>query len=248
MDDSYPFYSMWISCPIPEICLFQTLTLKLQGQGHGCGQRARSCSQPSFLLICFLFISHQSGQQFLRYSYFEIWPWNIQGQSHELGQRSRSHIIPSIQPTHFVFVSHQSDQPFLRYVVIGWVALTLSCRQANLDKSMPQPRPWVKVMESSSSTFPQTYIFIVSEVAQTVLTWQAKVVAAADVSETKRNHKVTPDRGDLKMWTEGQRDGQHHSKSRLVEAKNISDNIDCSKRNFRVNTVLASGLASNSRR
>ena len=79
------------------------------------GQRSRSYSQPSILLICFLFISHQSDQQFLRYSYFEIRPWNIQGQSHEWGQRTRSHIIPSIQPMHYLFVSHQSDQPFLRY-------------------------------------------------------------------------------------------------------------------------------------
>ena len=111
MDDSHPFRSMSIGHPIPEIRLFQTLTLKLQGQGHGCGQRARSYNQPSILLICFLFISHQSIQQFLRYSYFEIWPWNIQGQGHEWGQRSRSHIIPSIQLMHFLFVSHQLPKP-----------------------------------------------------------------------------------------------------------------------------------------
>ena len=77
--------------------------------------KARWYSQPSILLICFLFISHQSHQQFLRYSYFEIWPWNIQGQGHVWGQRSRSHIIPSIQLMHFLFISHQSDQTFLRY-------------------------------------------------------------------------------------------------------------------------------------
>ena len=40
MDDSHPFCSLSIGCPIPEIKLFQTLTLKLQGQGHVCGQRA----------------------------------------------------------------------------------------------------------------------------------------------------------------------------------------------------------------
>ena len=115
MDDSHPFHSLSIGCPIPEIRLFQTLTLKLQGQGHGCGQRAKSYSQPSILLICFHFISHQSDQQFLRYSYFEIWPWNIQGQGHEWGQRSRSHLILSIQPMYSLFISRQLDQPFLRY-------------------------------------------------------------------------------------------------------------------------------------
>ena len=83
MNDSHPFRSMSIGHPIPEIRLFQTLTLKLQGQGHGCGQRAKSYSQPSILFIGFLFFSHQSDQQLLRYSYFEIWPLNIQGQRHE---------------------------------------------------------------------------------------------------------------------------------------------------------------------
>ena len=38
---------------------------------------ARSYSRPSIILTHFLFVSHQSNQQFLRYSYFEIWPWNI---------------------------------------------------------------------------------------------------------------------------------------------------------------------------
>ena len=109
------FRSLSIGHPFPEIKLFQTLTLKLKGQGHGCGQRARSYNRPSIILTHFLFISHQSDQQFRRWSYFEIWPWNIQGQGHEWGQRSKSHIVPSIQPMHFLFISHQSDQPFLRY-------------------------------------------------------------------------------------------------------------------------------------
>ena len=122
------FRSLSIGCPIPEIKLFQTLTLKLQGlklfqtltlklqgQGHGCGQRARSYNRPSIILTHFLFISHQSDQQFRRWSYFEIWPWNIRGQGHEWGKRSRSHIVPSIQPMHFLFITHQSVQPFLRY-------------------------------------------------------------------------------------------------------------------------------------
>ena len=53
---------MSISAPTPihQIRLFQTLTFKLQGQDHGCGQRARPYSQPGIYLICFLFVSHQS--------------------------------------------------------------------------------------------------------------------------------------------------------------------------------------------
>ena len=47
--------------PIPEIRLFQSLTLKLHCQGHGCGQRPMLYSRPSIYLICmFFFNSHQS--------------------------------------------------------------------------------------------------------------------------------------------------------------------------------------------
>ena len=44
--------------PIPQIKLFQIFILKLQGQGHGCGQRTRPYSQPSISCICFLSVSH----------------------------------------------------------------------------------------------------------------------------------------------------------------------------------------------
>ena len=64
------------------------------------------------------------------------------------------------------------------------------------------------VMERSSNTFPQTHIFLVPNIkglAQTVLTWEGKVFAAADpdvadAAETNWKHKVTPDRGDLTMY------------------------------------------------
>ena len=73
---------------------------------------------------------------------------------------------------------------------------------------MPQSWPWVKVTERSPSTFPQTHIFLVPNIyglAQTVLTWEAKVLAAADAAtvvdaaETNWKHEVTPDWGDLIM-------------------------------------------------
>ena len=69
-------------------------------------------------------------------------------------------------------------------------------------------------MERSSSTVPQTHIFFVPNIkglAQTVLTWEGKVFAAADAdadaadaadadaAETDWKHKVTPERGDLIM-------------------------------------------------
>ena len=48
MIDSHPFRP-----PIPEIRLFQTLTLKLQCQGHGCGQRPRLYKSAQYLLDFF---------------------------------------------------------------------------------------------------------------------------------------------------------------------------------------------------
>ena len=50
MDHSHYFRSLSIGRPIPKIKLFQTLTLKLHGQGHGCGQRTRSYNRPSIIL------------------------------------------------------------------------------------------------------------------------------------------------------------------------------------------------------
>ena len=94
--DSYPFRSMSICPPISEVRLFQTLTLKKQGQGHGWSQKERPHRWPSIQLICFLFVSNQSDQKFLTWSYFKIWPWKIQGQGHGWGQRSRSHSWPSM--------------------------------------------------------------------------------------------------------------------------------------------------------
>ena len=64
---------------VTDIRPFQTLALKIQGQGQGYDQRVMSHDQPSIQLICFLFIS-QSDQQFLRHNDFKIWPWKIQGQ------------------------------------------------------------------------------------------------------------------------------------------------------------------------
>ena len=55
-------------------------------------------------------------------------------------------------------------------------------------------------MERSSSKFPQTRLFFVQNIqdlAQTVLNWEAKVIAAGNVMKMNWKHKVTPDQGDL---------------------------------------------------
>ena len=67
--------SMSIGHPIPEIRLFQNLTLKIQGQGHGWGERWQSQSGCSILSIHIPFVPCQSALPILRYSIFKIWPW-----------------------------------------------------------------------------------------------------------------------------------------------------------------------------
>ena len=73
--DSHPFHPMSIGHPIPEIRLFQNLTLKIQGQGHGWGESSKSQSGCNFLSTHIPFVPCQSALSFLRYSIFKIWPW-----------------------------------------------------------------------------------------------------------------------------------------------------------------------------
>ena len=73
--DSHPFNSMSIGHPIPEIWLFQNLTLKIQGQGLGWGEHWKSQSGCNILLTHIPFVPCQSAFPFLRYSIFRIGPW-----------------------------------------------------------------------------------------------------------------------------------------------------------------------------
>ena len=73
--DSHPFNSISIGHPIPEIRLFQNLTLKTPGQGHGWRERWKSQSRCSILLTHIPFVPCQSALPFLRYSILKIWPW-----------------------------------------------------------------------------------------------------------------------------------------------------------------------------
>ena len=63
--DSHPFNSMSIGHPIPEIRLFQNLTLKIQGQGHGWGERWKSQSGCNILSTHILLVPCQSAIPFL---------------------------------------------------------------------------------------------------------------------------------------------------------------------------------------
>ena len=72
--DSNPFRSMSICPPIPEIQLFQNLTLKIQGQGHGWSGHWKSQSGCNILSTHIPLIPCQSAILFLRYDFFKIWP------------------------------------------------------------------------------------------------------------------------------------------------------------------------------
>ena len=73
--DSHPFNSMSIAHPIPEIWLFQNLTLKNQGPAHWWGECWKSQSGCNILSTRIPFVPCQSALPFLRYSIFKIWPW-----------------------------------------------------------------------------------------------------------------------------------------------------------------------------
>ena len=113
MIDSHPFRSMSVSPPNPQIRLFQTLILKLKGQGHGCGQRARPFLSRVSVWYAFCLL-HQSDDNSC-YTAILKFDLKIKCQCHGWGQSSMSHSLPSIQSIHILFVSHQSDQPFLIY-------------------------------------------------------------------------------------------------------------------------------------
>ena len=68
--DSHTFRSMSIGHPIPEIRLFQDLTLKIQGQGHGWGQSRKSQSWGNTLSTDIPFVPCQSILPFLRRNIF----------------------------------------------------------------------------------------------------------------------------------------------------------------------------------
>ena len=106
---------MSIGHPIPEIWLFQNLTLKIQSQNHRWGGHWKSQSGCSILLAHIPFVPCQSAIPFMRYDFFKIWPWKSKVKV--IGEVDiKSH---SMGPTFYRFTSlsfHcQSAIPFLRY-------------------------------------------------------------------------------------------------------------------------------------
>ena len=94
--DSHPFRSTSIGRPISEIRLFENLTLKIQGQGHGWGERWKWQHGSNIPSTHIPFIPCQSAMPFLRYDFFKIWPWNpkvkvmveVKVENHKVGATS----------------------------------------------------------------------------------------------------------------------------------------------------------------
>ena len=61
--------------PLPEIQQFWYISLKIQGQGHGCGQSWKSQHGSNILSTHIPLVPCQSAISFLRYHFFKIWPW-----------------------------------------------------------------------------------------------------------------------------------------------------------------------------
>ena len=59
----------------PDIGLFSNLTLIIQSQCHGWGKSWKSQAACSILSTHLLFVPCQSAIPFLRYDFFQTWPW-----------------------------------------------------------------------------------------------------------------------------------------------------------------------------
>ena len=108
---------MSIGHSIPKSQLFQNLTLKIKGQGHGWGHSSKSQCGSSILLTHIPFVLCQSGIPFLSYDFFENLTLKIKGQGHGWGHSSKTQCGSNILSIHIPFVPCQSALPFRRYSI-----------------------------------------------------------------------------------------------------------------------------------
>ena len=112
--------SISIGHPIPELRLFQNLTLKIKCQNHGWGHTSKSQCGSNILSTHIPFVSCQSGIPFLSYDFFKIWPWKsrvkvigeVTVQSHYVG--AISYRLTSLS-FHVNRASHSSVMTFSKF-------------------------------------------------------------------------------------------------------------------------------------
>ena len=176
---------MSIGPPIPEIQHFQSLTLKIQGQGH----RSRSQSRYNTLSTHIPFVPCQSALPFLGYSYFKIWPWKsrvkviseVKVESHNEGTTFDSH------PFHPMSIGHPIPELGLkiwlwksRVKVMGEVTLqshnvgVLSYRLTSLSCHVN------RASHSSVTTFSKIW------------PWKSRVKVMGEVTLQSHNVGLTP--------------------------------------------------------
>ena len=125
----FAFFSFHINqITIPQYSYFEIWPWQIKGQGHGWGQRSRSHSSPSIQSMYLLFISHQSDQPFLRYVQKSVWPWKNTSEILEENLLKTELITEFLQN---LIRWWPWPEEYSYQVVIGWVVITLSCRQAN---------------------------------------------------------------------------------------------------------------------
>ena len=132
--NSYPFRSMSIGPPIPGIQLFQNLTLKIHGQGHGWGQSLKSQHGSNIQSTHIRFVPCQSGIQFLSYDFSKIWPWISR-------VKSRPWVRSKLKVT--TWVQHSIDSHPFRFMWIRHPIPELQHFQ-NLTLKIKGQRSWVR--------------------------------------------------------------------------------------------------------
>ena len=106
---------MSIGPPIPEIQHFQSLTLKIQGQGHSSRSQLKVTEKVYHPIDSYPFRSMSIGPPIPGIQLFQNLTLNIQGQGHGWGQSLKSQHGSNIQSTHIPFVPCQSGIQFLSY-------------------------------------------------------------------------------------------------------------------------------------
>ena len=111
---------MSIGHPIPEIRLFQNLTLKIQGQGHGWGGHWKSQHGSNIISSHILLIPCQSAIPFLRYDFFKIWLWISKVKIMGEGKNESHNMGPTIYRLtslsfHVNRPSHSWDKTFSKF-------------------------------------------------------------------------------------------------------------------------------------
>ena len=138
MDDSHPFRSMSIGRPIPEIRLFQTPTLKLQGQSHGCGHRETHTVGPvSYLFTSFSFHMNQTNNSWDRaISKFDL-------------EKSKVMVMGDVNDQGHILYPVSNDALPFRFTSFGptiheiWPKCVFALKKTHLKfrKNAPPPQP-----------------------------------------------------------------------------------------------------------